>query len=129
MLGGCSLSLRTHTLDEALPRVLDDRTLLPLIESVTVTRASDGASVTLTGTEVEPLMLCFENILCTRKKETVTGSVYTVSFVMTDPAASFPPLRIAAVQGSTATVFGIGEYRYEPINMTADITYLESLFS
>ena len=44
LLFGCT-SLRTHELDDALPDVLDEYTLLPLIESVTITRQADGKQI------------------------------------------------------------------------------------
>ena len=127
LLFGCT-SLRTYMLDDALPDVLDEYTLLPLIESVKITRQSDGATVVLTGTDVDKLMMCFENIVCTRKKSAPPAASYVVEFTMEDKADVRPPLIIGGVKNSRATVFGIGEYYYESINMKMDVTYMEQLF-
>ncbi|MBQ5887238.1 MAG: hypothetical protein IIW82_06280, partial [Clostridia bacterium] len=83
LLCGCT-SLRTYMLDDNLPHVLDEYTLLPLIESVKITRQSNGATVVLTGTDVDKLMLCFENIVCTRKKSPPPAASYVVEFIMVD---------------------------------------------
>lgn len=127
LLCGCT-SLRTYMLDDALPDVLDEYTLFPLIESVKITRQSDGAAVVLTGTDVDKVMLCFENIVCTRKKSPPPAASYVVEFTMTDKTDVRPPLIIGVVKNSRATVFGIGEYYYESVNMKMDVTYLEQLF-
>ena len=127
MLSACG-SMKTYRLNELLPEVLDDATLLPVLDSVTVTRVADGAAVTLSETDVENLMLCFDNIVCTREKLTGAAGVYVLSFALTDPAASAPPLVIDNVDGSVAKAFEIGGYRYVTVNMTADLTYLMSLF-
>lgn len=127
LLFGCT-SLRTYMLDDALPDVLDEYTLLPLIESVKITRQSDGATVVLTGTDVDKLMMCFENIVCTRKKSAPPAASYVVKFTMEDKTDVRPPLIIGGVKNSRATVFGIGEYYYESINMKMDVTYMEQLF-
>lgn len=127
LLFGCT-SLRTYMLDDALPDVLDEYTLLPRIASVTITRQSDGATVVLTGTDVDKLMMCFENIVCTRKKSAPPAASYVVEFTMEDKTDVRPPLIIGGVKNSRATVFGIGEYYYESINMKMDVTYMEQLF-
>ena len=127
LLCGCT-SLRTYMLDDNLPHVLDEYTLLPLIESVKITRQSDGATVVLTGTDVDKLMLCFENIVCTRKKSPPPAASYVVEFIMADKTDVRPPLMIGGVKNSRAAVFGIGEYYYESVNMKMDVTYLEQLF-
>jgi hypothetical protein len=127
LLCGCT-SLRTYMLDDNLPHVLDEYTLLPLIESVKITRQSDGATVVLTGTDVDKLMLCFENIVCTRKKSPPPAASYVVEFIMADKTDARPPLMIGGVKNSRAAVFGIGEYYYESVNMKMYVTYLEQLF-
>ena len=127
LLCGCT-SLRTYMLDDNLPHVLDEYTLLPLIESVKITRQSDGATVVLTGTDVDKLMLCFENIVCTRKKSPPPAASYVGEFIMADKTDARPPLMIGGVKNSRAAVFGIGEYYYESVNMKMDVTYLEQLF-
>ena len=127
LLFGCT-SLRTYMLDDALPDVLDEYTLFPLIESVKITRQSDGAAVVLTGTDVDKVMLCFENIVCTRKKSAPPAASYVVEFTMADKSDMRPSLIIGGVKNSCAAVFGIGEYYYESINMKMDVTYLEQLF-
>ena len=127
LLCGCT-SLRTYNLDDALPRVLDEYTLLPLVESVTIRRQSDGATVVLTGTDVDKLMMCFENIVCTRKKSAPPAASYVVEFTMADKTDVRPSLIIGGVKNSRAAVFGVGEYYYESVNMKMDVTYLEQLF-
>ena len=127
LLCGCT-SLRTYMLDDALPDVMDEYTLLPLIESVKITRQSDGAAVVLTGTDVDKLMMCFENIVCTRKKSAPPAASYVVEFTMADKTDVRPSLIIGGVKNSRAAMFGIGEYLYESINMQMDVTYLEQLF-
>ena len=126
--GGCG-GARSYTLDELLPPETDEKTLLPTYSAVIVTRVADGASVTLDGIESENLMLCFEHIVTTREKAHGAAGTYTVSFAMTDPDAPSPTLVIDRVHNHAATAFEIGEYRYVTINMTADVTYLESLFA
>lgn len=128
LLCGCT-SLWTYELDDVLPPVLDEYTLLPQIESLTVTRESDGAQITLSGTDVEALMMCFENIVCVRKKSPPPAAAYVVEFVMTDPTDVRAPLIIGEVKSSRASSFGVGEYLYESINMQMDVRYLEQLFS
>ena len=128
LLGGCT-SLRTHKLDDALPDVLDEYSLLPQIESVKITRCADGKQIVLSGTEVDTVMLCFENIVCTRKKSPPPDASYVVEFVMTDSAVVCDPLAIGEVKASRASAFGIGEYYYESIHMKMDVTYLEQLFA
>ena len=119
--------LKTYTLSELIPPVLDDATLLPVLASVTVTRVSDGAAVTLEGREVETLMLCFDNVVCTQEKKTGAAGAYVVSFERTDEVQA-PSMVIDGVKDGYATAFEIGGYRYVTVNMTADLTYLLSLF-
>ena len=126
-LAGCSL--RTYTLDEILPAVSDEVTLLPLIDSVTVTRVSDGALAEISGTDVETLMLVFDNMTCTRKKAAERTDVYTLSFTMTDPADTRPVLYIEKIASTGELVFKYGEYDYFLVNTVLDTAYLESLFS
>ncbi len=126
-LAGCS-SLRTYTLDEVLPAPVDDATLLSLIESVTLTRASDGAEVIVSGTDVELLMLIFDGIPCMRKKTAEGLADYTLTFRMTDEADVRPPLYIVVGTGEYAPYFLYGEYEYEPVYMWFDTTYIDSLF-
>ena len=127
LLCGCT-SLWTYELDDALPPVLDEYTLLPQIESLTVTRESDGAQITLSGTDVESLMMCFENIVCVRRKSPPPAAAYVVEFHMTDHSDVRDPLIIGEVKSSKAIAFGVGEYLYESINMQMDVRYLEQLF-
>ena len=44
---GCSAPWSTFMMDSVLPPVVDEFTWLPLVESVTLTRIADGASVTV----------------------------------------------------------------------------------
>ena len=128
LLAGCG-GARTYLLNEVLPPETDEKTLLPTYSAVTVTRTRDGASVTLVGTESESLMLCFENIVCTRERAMGVTGAYTVAFQMTDPETVSPVLVIDRVHAHAATAFEVGEYRYVTVNMTADLAYLESLFA
>ena len=72
ILSGCSLPWSTFDMGEVLPPILDEFTWLPLLDSVTVTRVSDGAEVTVSGTDTELLYGCFEGNPCTRRSGTVT---------------------------------------------------------
>ena len=126
-LTGCSL--RTYTTDEILPAAVDESTLLPRIGAVTVTRAGDGASVTVTGTEVETLMLAFDNLTCTRKNAAVRTDVYTLSFAMTDPAEVYPDLHIRRIAATGELTLTVGEYEYYLVNTRLDTACLDSLFS
>lgn len=123
---GCSL--KTYTMDGILPAAVDESTLLPLIDSVTVTRAADGASVTVTGTEVETLMLMFDGLTCTRKTTAVRTDVYILSFSMTDPAETCPALFIRRIDETGELTLTVGEYEYYLVNTRLDTAYLESLF-
>lgn len=126
-LAGCA-SLRAYTLDEVLPAPVDEATLLSLIDSVTLVRASDGASVTVEGTDVELLMLTFDGIPCMRRKSTGGLADYTITFTMTDRTDVRPPLYIVVGTGEYVPCFLYGEYEYEPVNMRFDTTYIDSLF-
>lgn len=126
LLVGCG-SLRTYTLEEILPAPVEDATLLPLIESVTLTRASDGAEITVTGTDVEMLMLVFDGIPCTRTKSAEGLADYTLTFTMTDKADVRPPLYIVIGTGEYAPYFLFGEYEYDPVNLWFDTAYIDSL--
>ncbi len=125
-IAGCSL--KTYTMDEILPAAVDESTLLPLIDAVTITRADDGASVTVTGTEVETLMLVFDNLTCTRKTPKVRTDVYTLSFTMTDSADVRPDLRIRRIAATGELTLTLEEYEYYLVNTRLDTAYLESLF-
>ncbi|MBQ8747251.1 MAG: hypothetical protein IJZ08_05220 [Clostridia bacterium] len=127
LLASC-VSLRAYTLGEVLPAPVDEVTMLALIDSVTVSRASDGAEITLTGTDVELFMLSFDGIPCMRRKAADTPADYTVTFAMTDKTDTRPPLYIVVGTGEYAPYFLCGEYEYEPVNMRFDITYIDSLF-
>lgn len=124
---GCSL--RTYTMDTVLPAAVDDSTLLPLIDAVTVTRAADGASVAVTGTDVETLMLVFDNLTCTRKTAEARTDVYTLSFVMTDPADVHPDLYVRQISSTGELTLTCGEYEYFLVNTRLDTAYLDALFS
>ena len=126
-LAGC-VSLRTYTLNEVLPQPVDETTLLSLIDSVTISRASDGVEITLTGTDVELFMLTFDGIPCMRRKASGALADYTVTFSMTDKADMRPPLYIVVGTGEYTPYFLFGEYEYEPVNMRFDMTYIDSLF-
>lgn len=124
---GCSL--KTYTTDEILPAAVDESTLLPRIDAVTVTRAEDGASVTVTGTEVETLMLVFDSLTCTRKNAEARTEVYTLSFAMADPADVRPDLHIREIASTGELTLTVGEYEYYLVNTRLDTAYLDSLFA
>ncbi len=123
---GCSAPWSTFMMDDVLPPVVDEITWLPLVESVTVTRLSDGASVTVSGTDVETLYACFENIGCTRRSGGVTP-VYSLSYVMTDNAAALADVQLGEYRGTMCVA--VGEYRYRPVSIELDMTYIENLFA
>ena len=125
-LSGCG-ALRTYTLDEILPAPVDEATLLPLIESVTVTRA-DGAAVTVSGPEVETLMLCFEGLTCTRRQTEGLAPAYTLVFSMTDSSDVRPALYITPDTAEASPRLQYGEYVYDPVNTRFDLAYMDSLF-
>lgn len=127
LMYGCT-SLRVYELDDALPEVLDEFSLLAQIESLKITRVSDGMQITVSGTDVDTVMMCFENIACTRKKAEAPAASYVVEFVMVDRTDVRDPLIIGEVKSSSAIRFGVGEYLYESINMKMDVRYLEQLF-
>ncbi len=127
VLAGCG-SLRTYKLDEILPNPVDDATLLPLIASIEVIRAADGASVTVSGPEVETLMLSFGSLTCTKKQTDGVAAAYTVTFFMTDTADVPPALHITMDTAETDPYLQYGEYVYYPVNTRLDVAYLESLF-
>ena len=120
---GCT-SLRTHSLDEFLPKVLDETTLLPVVESAAVTRMRDGASVTLEGMEVERLRMCFENIVCTRARADGASGSYTVDFHCVD--GETVSLCIVT-DGTNGIRFFVGEYVYRPA-IQVDVRYITALF-
>ncbi len=124
---GCSL--KTYTTDEILPAAVDESTLLPLIDAVTVTRAEDGASVTVTGTDVETLMLAFDSLTCTRKAPKVRTDVYTLSFSMAEADEAPSDLFIRRIDETGELTLTVGEYEYYLVNTRLDTAYLDSLFS
>ncbi len=125
-LFGCG-SLRAYTLDEILPAPTDDATLLPLIESVTVTRA-DGESVTVSGPDVETLMMAFGTLVCTRKQTDGVAAAYTLTFVMADPSDVRPDLLVTPDTEYADPCIQYGEYLYTPVDARFDLQYLDSLF-
>lgn len=125
-LGGCMTPWSTVEMDEILPPILDEVTLLVQVESVTVTRASDGASVTVDGTEVELLYACFSGTECTRRSGSVTP-LYTLDFTMADPANVCGRVTVGAYRGTVCCT--VGEYRYRPVTVEFDLSYIEALFA
>ncbi len=126
-LFGCG-SLRTYTLDEVLPAPVDEATLLSLIDSVTVVRTSDEREITVTGTDVELLMLSFDGIPCTRRESSEQAGDYVLTFTMTDKTDVRPPLYIVLGNGEYAPYFLYGGYEYESVNLWFDTAYMETLF-
>ncbi len=128
LFSGCA-SLKSYTLGDVLPSALDDATLLSPIDSVHILRVSDGAEITVTGTDVELLMLTFDGIPCMRRKAADTATDYTLTFTMTDKTDVRPPLHIVIGTGEHFPYFLYGGYEYEPVNMRFDLTYIVGLFA
>ena len=122
---GCSAPWSTFMMDSVLPPVVDEFTWLPLVESVTLTRIADGASVTVSGTKVETLYTCFENIGCTRRSGTV-AAVYSLEYTLTDGSAWSEEILLGEYRGTMCLT--VGEYRYRPVSIDLDMTYIENLF-
>ncbi|MBE6559951.1 MAG: hypothetical protein E7662_02395 [Ruminococcaceae bacterium] len=122
----CSAPWSTFMMDEMLPPPIDEYTSLPRVEAVTLTRLSDGASVTVSGTDVELLYAAFENIACTRRKGGVTP-VYSLSYSMTDGLPVLEEILLGEYRGTTC--LSVGEYRYRPVSIELDMTYIENLFA
>ena len=123
---GCSAPWSTFMMDSVLPPVVDTFTWLPVVESVTLTRISDGASVTVSGTDVETLYACFENIGCTRRSGTV-AAMYSMQYTMADGSAFAEEILLGEYRGTICLT--IGEYRYRPVSIELDMTYIENLFA
>lgn len=126
LLSGCALPWSTFQMEDVLPPILDEFTWLPLLESVTVTRASDGASVTVSGTDTELLYDCFVQTPCTRRSGSVT-EIYTLSFTMCDASDVRPSASVGEYRGTVCVAFD--GYRYRPVSASFDLAYLEGLFA
>ena len=126
LLGGCAAPWSTFYMEDVLPPILDEFTWLPLVDSVTVTRVSDGAVVTVSGTDVELLYGCFEETECTRRSGTVSA-LYTVEFTMTDPADMRPALAVGEYRGTVCCA--MDGYRYRPVSVSFDLAFIEGLFA
>lgn len=125
LLSGCAMPWSTFQMEEVLPPILDEFTWLPLLDSVTVTRVSDGASVTVSGTDTELLYGCFEETPCTRRAGSVT-EMYTLRFTMCDPADVRPSAAVGEYRGTVCVA--VEGYRYRPVSSSFDLAYLEGLF-
>ncbi len=125
-LSGCSLS--TYQMDELLPKAIDDATLLPIIESVTVVRSEDGAQVTVEGPEVETFMLAFDGLVCTRKEAVQRPDVFEIIFLVTEGVETPQSLCIEKIESTGELILKYGAYDYYLVNTKLDIYYLESLF-
>ena len=126
LCAGCTAPWSTFMMDSVLPRVVDEFTWLPLVDSVTVTRVADGASVTVSGTDVETLYACFENIACTSRKGSV-APVYSLSYTMTDGSSVKEEILLGEYRGTMCLT--VGEYRYRPVSVELDMAYMENLFA
>lgn len=125
-LTGCAAPWSTFMMDTVLPPVIDEYTSLPRVASVTLTRLSDGASVTVSGTDVEILYAAFENISCTRRKGGV-APVYSFAYSMTDGLPVLEEILLGEYRGTMC--LAVGEYRYRPVSFELDMTYIENLFA
>jgi len=125
LLSGCALPWSTFEMEDVFPPILDEFTWLPLLDSVTVTRVSDGASVTLSGTDTELLYDCFAEAPCTRRSGSVT-EMYTLRFAMCDAADVRPDAVVGEYRGTVCV--SMDGYRYRPVSASFDLAYLESLF-
>lgn len=126
ILSGCSLPWSTFDMGEVLPPILDEFTWLPLLDSVTVTRVSDGAEVTVSGTDTELLYGCFEGNPCTRRSGTVT-EMYVLSFTIVDASDIRPDAVVGEYRGTVC--ISVDGFRYRPVSSSFDLAYLEGLFA
>jgi len=126
VLSACTAPWSTRTAEDIFPPVLDPQTSLVLVEAVTVTRCADGTSVTVSGPEVELFYAGFENAACTRRSGSVTP-MYTVRFHLTEQAADFEEVTIGEYRGTVCLT--VGKYRYRPVTVNFDLSYIESLFA
>lgn len=82
---------RAYTLTDQLPTLIDPQTQLPAVTTIVVTRASDGAVVTLTEVaELNTMMLQIDGIRGTTTKEELSQFtekyplLYTIEFADVD---------------------------------------------
>ena len=125
LLSGCALPWSTFEMEDVFPPILDEFTWLPLLDSVTVTRVSAGASVTLSGTDTDLLYDCFAETPCTRRSGSVT-EMYTLHFTMCDAADVRPDAVVGEYRGTVCV--SLDGYRYRPVSASFDLAYLEGLF-
>ena len=130
MLFGCGIGdvWRTCLLQEALPAILDEHTMLPLVDCVTVTRTAHGDTVVLEGADAETFMLGFENILCKREKGGEVEGDYVIDFLLTDGTSVAPPLLVGKTENSKTDSFFIDGYIYTAVHESVDIAFIEGLY-
>ncbi len=112
----------TYKIGDLLPPLIDAKTAYPYITSVDVVRESDGASVTLTGGDIDTVRMQLEGIKGSRKKD--DGSfppAYTVTFHTTDADYTF-----GLADKYNMTHDG---YIYLIIYSSVDLVYFEALFN
>ncbi len=112
----------TYKISDLLPPLIDSKTTYPYITSVDVVRESDGASVTLTGGDIDTVRMQLEGIKGSRKKD--DGSfppTYTVTFHTTDSDYTF-----GLSDKYNMTHDG---YIYLIIYSSVDMVYFENLFN
>lgn len=124
LLSSCSAPWSTWTMDEVFPAAVDAATWLTNVDTVTVTRHSDGSSVLVSGVDVELLYDGFFGVECTRRSGEVEP-LYTLSFTMADGGTA-ADIQIGTYRGTVCCA--TGEYRYRPVTIDFDLSYIEGLF-
>lgn len=120
---------RAYSLTDELPPLIDPQTQLPKVTAISVTRASDGAVVTLTETaDLNTMMLQLDGIRGSKTKEELTRFtktypiLYTITFFVGDSAE--PVLYVCGTEE-----FYRSDYSWLAVRGGVDLLYLESLFA
>lgn len=124
LLSACSAPWSTWTMDEVFPAAVDSATWLTNVETVTITRQSDGSSVLVSGVDVELLYDGFFGVECTRRSGEVEP-LYTLSFALAGGGTA-ADIQIGTYRGTVCCA--VEEYRYRPVTIEFDLSYIEGLF-